>query len=70
MNLVRTRKAAKTAAKSKARMPVLEEVFDLAWAGNHAKAIERATQALPGRLAAAERMDLLDLRSESFVALG
>ena len=44
---------------------------DLAWAGQHAKAIELATTALAApRLSVADRLDLLDLRAESFVAQG
>ncbi len=51
--------------------PAAAEIGDLAWAGKHARAIERAGAALaaPG-LSDAERLDLLDLRSESFIALG
>jgi tetratricopeptide (TPR) repeat protein len=48
-----------------------ERVGDLAWAGQHAQAIELATAALaaPG-LSAGARLDLLDLRGESFIAQG
>jgi len=48
-----------------------EQVAALAWAGQHAQAVGRATVALeaPG-LAVAGRLDLLDLRSESFLAQG
>src|SRR5436190_4659995 len=60
-------------AHTHARMPVptAEQVGDLAWAGAHAQAIELATAALttPG-LSVASRLDLLDLRSESFIAQG
>src|SRR5512143_1476805 len=46
-------------------------VRERAWAGNHAKAIELATQALAApRIKPAERMLLLDLRAESYVAQG
>ena len=47
------------------------EVGDLAWAGHHARAIELATTALAAAGAnAALKLDLVDLRAESFVALG
>ena len=46
-------------------------VADLARAGQHAQAIELATEALGAAgLDVAVRLDLLDLRAESFVALG
>ena len=46
-------------------------VRDLAWTGQHARAVERATQALAARaLETAERMTLLDLRAESLIAQG
>ncbi|HEX8739008.1 MAG TPA: GAF domain-containing protein [Casimicrobiaceae bacterium] len=49
----------------------LQQVADLAWAGQHAKAIELATTALAApRLLAARKIELLDLRSESHLALG
>ncbi|MEO8305833.1 MAG: GAF domain-containing protein [Betaproteobacteria bacterium] len=51
--------------------PVIARIGDLAWAGQHQQAIELATSAL---VAAgpdvALKLDLLDLRAESFVALG
>ena len=48
-----------------------EAVFDLAWAGKHAQAIEGATRLLKAKgLDAAARVRLLDLRSESHLALG
>ena len=51
--------------------PIVQRIHDLAWAGQHAKAIELATQALSATaVAVAGRLDLLDLRSESFVAQG
>ncbi len=51
--------------------PMAERVHDLAWAGQHAQAIEVATTALAAtRLSAASRLDLLDLRAESFIAQG
>src|SRR5436309_833723 len=46
-------------------------VAELAWAGRHEAAIEQATAALEGTgLDVAGRLDLLDLRSESFLAEG
>ena len=51
--------------------PIAQQIGDLAWAGQHAKAIELATSALAAaRLPTARKLDLLDLRSESFIALG
>ena len=51
--------------------PVTERVRDLAWAGQHAQAVEVATAALavPG-LGVGSQLDLLDLRAESFIAQG
>ena len=49
----------------------IQNVADLAWAGQHEQAIRKATAALGRKsLAAADRMTLLDLRSESYIALG
>ncbi len=49
----------------------IQNVADLAWAGQHEQAIRKATAALERKsLAAADRMTLLDLRSESYIALG
>ena len=51
--------------------PMAERVGDLAWAGQHAQAIELATAALATTaLTVADRLDLLDLRAESFIAQG
>ncbi|MGC1817565.1 MAG: GAF domain-containing protein [Casimicrobiaceae bacterium] len=51
--------------------PTAAQIADLAWAGQHAKAIELATSALAAaRLPVARKLDLLDLRSESFTARG
>ena len=48
-----------------------EQVSGLARAGKHAKAIELATTALAAAgLTVARKLDLLDLRAESFIALG
>jgi len=47
-----------------------EQIADLAWAGQHAKAIELASKALAATAAGARRLELLDLRAESHVALG
>ncbi len=50
---------------------MVQRVGDLAWAGQHAQAIELATTALAAtRLSVAGRLDLLDLRAESFIAQG
>ena len=49
----------------------IEPVRTLAWTGQHAAAIDSATQALAApKIKPAEQMDLLDLRSESYIALG
>jgi GAF domain-containing protein/CheY-like chemotaxis protein/tetratricopeptide (TPR) repeat protein len=60
-----------TPSRSAKAAPASERVSDLARAGQHAHAIELATSALaaagPGTAA---RLDLLDLRAESFIALG
>jgi len=48
-----------------------ERVSDLAWAGQHAQAIELATTTLEETgLSVASRLDLLDRRAESFIAQG
>jgi GAF domain-containing protein/CheY-like chemotaxis protein/tetratricopeptide (TPR) repeat protein len=48
-----------------------KEVSDLAWAGRHAEAVARATEVLEARKGrAGERLELLDLRGESLIALG
>src|SRR5215472_8232051 len=57
------------------RPSVLAEIHELAWTGQHARAIEQCTHALattPGGkpLAIEAQLDLLDLRAESYVALG
>jgi len=49
----------------------LAAVHDLAWTGQHALAIETATQALAApKLKPGAEMDWLDLRAESHIALG
>jgi GAF domain-containing protein/CheY-like chemotaxis protein/tetratricopeptide (TPR) repeat protein len=49
----------------------LIKIRDLAWAGQHARAIELSTQALDQkRINPALQIDLLDLRAEGFIALG
>ncbi len=51
--------------------PVKERISDLAWAGQHAQAIEKTTTALGATgLSMQSRLDLLDLRAESFIAQG
>jgi len=60
----------------KKRMPpiptsVAIQVHNLAWAGQHSQAIELASQSLSApKIKPAEQMDLLDLRAESYIALG
>ena len=66
-------KTPRRAADATARdtMATVEQVIDAASAGRHETAIELATAALAApRLSAAERLDLLDLRAESFIAQG
>ena len=49
----------------------VERVRELAWSGRHAEAIELATTALGApRIDPQTRLDLLDLRAESSIALG
>ena len=58
-------------ARARSSLPIVDEIGDLAWAGQHAQAIERATAALATTGAnTALKLDLLDLRAESLVALG
>ncbi|HVM71673.1 MAG TPA: GAF domain-containing protein, partial [Anaerolineales bacterium] len=50
---------------------MIARVHALAWTGQHARAIELATQALAAqKLEPAGQMDLLDLRAESYIAQG
>ena len=49
----------------------ITRVHKLAWTGQHALAIVSATQALAApKIKPAEQMSLLDLRAESYIALG
>src|SRR6266851_5555308 len=67
------RQGAPRAAKPHADKPAptAERAGELAWAGQHAQAIELATEALAAiGLSTQSRLDLLDLRAESYVALG
>ncbi|MBK7317145.1 hypothetical protein [Candidatus Villigracilis affinis] len=51
----------------------IDHIRQLAWTGQHASAIDSATQALAApktRMRPAEQMSLLDLRAESYIALG
>ena len=64
---------AKRTARPRTEKPAAtaQRVGDLAWAGQHAQAIELATAALATTsLSVSSRLDLLDLRSESFIAQG
>ena len=48
-----------------------QQIADLAWAGQHEQAIAAATAALERKaLATEDRMTVLDLRSESYIAVG
>ncbi|HWZ74102.1 MAG TPA: GAF domain-containing protein [Casimicrobiaceae bacterium] len=65
----RTRRALQPRAREPASR--VERVGDLAWAGQHAQAVDLATEALAANgLSAGSRLDLLDLRAESFIAQG
>src|ERR1043166_3058275 len=72
------KRAAKTAPKREATQPdekLIASIRELAWTGQHARAVEQCTRALEtivsGKpLPVAAQMDLLDLRSESDIALG
>ena len=59
-----------SATPRKRKHAVVGEIAALAFAGRHAQAIEKASEALAARLSSAERLDLLDLRAESALALG
>ena len=51
--------------------PTADQVHDLAWSGEHHRAIELATRALAvARLGVADRIGLLELRAESLIAMG
>jgi len=58
------------ATRNDAPVATTQEIADLAWAGQHAKAIELATAALTGKHTTAQQLELLDLRAESHIALG
>ena len=50
---------------------IVQQVGDLGWTGQHGKAVELASAALAKRtLTVQARLDLLDLRAESCIALG
>ena len=58
-------------AGHRASAPTVEHVARLAWAGQHTQAIESASAALEeASLGVGLQVDLLDLRAESFIALG
>ena len=60
-----------TRGATSAARATIQQVGDLAWAGQHAKAIEVATASLArSGLSFGRQIDLLDLRSESFIAQG
>ena len=49
----------------------ISHVRELSWTGQHAKAIELATEALSTpKIKPAEQMNLLDLRAKSYIAQG
>ncbi len=59
----------KAGRRADASAPIKERVRDLGWAGHHAEAIEHASAALAkSDLSVESRLDLLDLRAESFIA--
>jgi GAF domain-containing protein/CheY-like chemotaxis protein len=58
-------------SRADASAAIKERISDLAWAGHHTEAIEQASAALAkGDLSVESRVDLLDLRAESFIAQG
>ncbi|MGZ9165728.1 MAG: hypothetical protein ACXW4U_11185, partial [Anaerolineales bacterium] len=74
----KTKKTGRSASAQKTlKIPQLNladsiaRVRNLAWTGQHAQAIELATQALAySKIKPTEQMDLLDLRAESYIAQG
>ncbi|HNB36283.1 MAG TPA: hypothetical protein PK414_08685, partial [Anaerolineales bacterium] len=59
--------------RKKADSPTLTHIRQLAWTGQHAAAIDSATEALDRKAdwqSAPQIISLLDLRSESYIALG
>ena len=57
--------------KSDNNSQVVEHVRQLAWTGQHAVAIDSATKALSTpKIKPADQMSLLDLRAESYIAIG
>ena len=59
------------APRADASAPIRARVSELAWTGHHAEAIEHASAALAkSDLSVESRVDLLDLRAESFIAQG
>jgi|GEM_PF-181361 len=64
-------KVVKATIKKTQPKEVVIQVHDLAWAGKHAQAIELATQALAvKKIKPGVQMELLDLRAESYIAIG
>ena len=60
-----------TSAPSVSMAKAIDAVRDLAWAGQHAQAVERCSQELAAtNLAPAQQMELRSLRSESLIAQG
>ncbi len=63
--------AIKSSSQKTQTNEVVRQVRELAWVGRHAQAIEVASQALAGKAIKLHiRIDLLDLRAESYNALG
>src|SRR6185369_10105726 len=57
--------------QSAVNIQLVEQLRELAWTGQHAPAINLATQALSTpKIKPAVQMDLLDLRVESYIAQG
>ena len=66
-----SRRRPKAQPDARTLAPMKERISDLAWAGRHAQAIEQASSALTlTGLGVENRIDLLDLRAESFIAQG
>ena len=69
------KEARRKPAKRVLVLDIVEQIRQLAWAGQHARAIELASEALrtPSSLrtrSSDQQMDLLDLRAESYIAQG
>jgi len=61
----------KVSAGKDEKSKIVEQVSQLAWTGQHLKAVELATHRLDeSKIKLSEQINLLDLRAESYIALG